>query len=225
MEFKDADKLLDPAPLPLEMGIHRLPSGVLCVAARTHMLNCTGRMFEWWFRFAPDDQQYVWWHPGDHVSSKWWETSPDTHIGSTHDAVERIGGDEALHLFIAFHDPTETFSANAYTTAVEQGNISAAICARMGTGDEPLRDEHGRPRNGRMTHVARDTDYGCVLRSRFWLGEGLGVSPEQLHTMIPDHVGLGLMKHAYSEFFYLSRFLPSLYIAEQREHEHVPAPW
>jgi hypothetical protein len=33
------------------------------------------------------------------------------------------------------------------------------------------------------------------------------------------------MKHAYSEFFYLSRFLPSLYIAEQRELEAVPVPW
>jgi len=33
------------------------------------------------------------------------------------------------------------------------------------------------------------------------------------------------MKHAYSEFFYLSRFLPSLYIAERRESEQIPLPW
>jgi DAPG hydrolase PhiG domain len=76
-----------------------------------------------------------------------------------------------------------------------------------------------------MTHVARDTPYGCVLRSRFWLGAGLGGSPEELRALFPDEVGLELMKHAYSEFFYLSRFLPSLYIAEQRESEPAPLPW
>ena len=44
-------------------------------------------------------------------------------------------------------------------------------------------------------------------------------------AQLPDEVGLGLMKHAYSEFFYLSKFLPSLYIAEQRDTEPVPQPW
>ena len=42
---------------------------------------------------------------------------------------------------------------------------------------------------------------------------------------MPDDVGLGLMKHAYSEFFMLSRFLPSLYVAENRERQPVPLPW
>jgi hypothetical protein len=225
MEFKEADALLDPAPLALEMGVRRLPSGVLFVAARTDMLGCKGRMFEWWFRFAPDDQQYAWWHPGDHISSNWWETSPETHVGSTHEVEERIGGDEVIKLWISFHDPTETFSAQAYSRAVERGAVSSAICARIGMGEEPPRDEQGRPRGGRMTHVARDTPYGCVLRSRFWLGEGLGAPAEELEELLPDEVGLGLMKHAYSEFFYLSKFLPSLYIAEQREKEPLPLPW
>ncbi len=58
---------------------------------------------------------------------------------------ERIGRDEVLRLWIAFHDPTETFSADGYQTAVEGGDISTAVCARIGIGDEPPRDEHGRP--------------------------------------------------------------------------------
>jgi hypothetical protein len=225
MQADQADALLDPDPLALEMGIQRHPSGVLEVAARTDMRRCKGHMFEWWFRFAPDDQQYAWWHPGDHISSKWWETSLDTHIGSTHEIEERLGGEEVLHLWVAFHDPTELFSTEAYAAARDSGDISAAVCAQIGMGDDPPRDEQGRPRHGRMAHVARDTPYGCVLRSRFWLGEGLGASPEELRTMLPDEVGLGLMKHAYSEFFYLSEFLPSLYIAEQRDREPIPAPW
>ncbi len=225
MEFKDADLLLSPDPLPLEMGVQRLDSGVLEVAARTEMPGCKGRMFEWWFRFAPDDQQYSWWHPADHVSSRWWETSPDTHVGSTHEVQERLGADPVLRLWIAFHEPTETFSASAYEAAMGNGGISTAVCARIGIGDEPPRDEAGRPRGGRMTHVARDTPYGCVLRSRFWLGEGLDATPEDLRMLLPDEIGLGLMKHAYSEFFFLSRLLPSLYIAEQRDSEAVPLPW
>jgi hypothetical protein len=225
MDLKDADLLLKPDPLPLEMGVERLDSGVLHVAARTDMSGCKGRMFEWWFRFAPDDEQYSWWHPGDHVSSKWWETSPNTHIGSTHEVEERLGGEEVLRLWIAFHEPTETFSGDAYTAALDRGDISTTVCARIGMGDDPPRDDAGRPRGGRMTHVARDTPYGCVLRSHFWLGEGLGAPADELKQLLPDEVGLGLMKHAYSEFFYLSKFLPSLYIAEQREAEPAPQPW
>jgi hypothetical protein len=38
-------------------------------------------------------------------------------------------------------------------------------------------------------------------------------------------VGLGLMRHANTEFKYLSRFLPSLYIADRREDEPVELPW
>jgi DAPG hydrolase PhiG domain len=57
-----------------------------------------------------------------------------------------------------------------------------------------------------------------VLRSRFWLGAD---APEP----VPEPVGLGLMQHAYTEFHYLSKFLPSLYIAENRETEDPPFPW
>jgi hypothetical protein len=92
-------------------------------------------------------------------------------------------------------------------------------------GEEPLRDERGRPNMGRMAHIARDTPDGMVLRSRFWLGGGSGLPPDALRAAIPDEVGLGLMRHAHTEFKYLSRFLPSLYIADQREAEPVDLPW
>jgi hypothetical protein len=57
-EFEDAHRLLVADPLPLEMGVARQASGILHVAARTDMPGCSGRMFEWWFRFAPDTEQY-----------------------------------------------------------------------------------------------------------------------------------------------------------------------
>lgn len=225
VEFSRAAELLDPSPHPLEMGVVRCPSGPLHVAARTDMPGCKGRMFEWWFRFAPDTRQYAWWHPLDHVSSHWVETSPMTHVGSTHIVQERLGSDPTVHdLQIHFVDPAEIFG-DAYALAKEDGDVSGCVAAFLGMGEEPLRDERGRPNMGRMAHICRDTTDGMVLRSRFWLGEGTGLPPEALKEIIGDALGVGLMQHAHTEFKYLSRFLPALYTAENRGSEDPVLPW
>ena len=222
---EEAAVFLDPSPHALEMGVQRLDSGQLLVAARTHMPGCSGRMFEWWFRFAPDTRQYAWWHPLDHVSSRWVETSPRTHVGSTHLVEERLGAEEVYELQIHFIDPAELFGAEAVQEALDAGHVSAIVAAQLGTGAEPLRDERGRPNMGRMAHIARDTPDGMVLRSRFWLGAGTGLPPEQLEQIIPGSTGLGLMQHALTEFTFLSRILPPLYAAENRDTEAVVLPW
>jgi hypothetical protein len=41
--------------------------------------------------------------------------------------------------------------------------------------------------------------------------------------MSPRRVGLALMKHAYSRFSCLSRFLASRYVAEEREAGSAPS--
>jgi hypothetical protein len=225
MELSECAALLSPDPLPLEMGVERLPSGQLHVAARTDMHGCSGRMFEWWFAWGPGTREYVWWHPGDHVSSEWLDLRGGSVVGATHVVDERLGGDEVLSLRIRFHDPSELFGAERLAEARARGEISAAVCAYIGLGAEPPRDAQGRPLGGRLVHVARDTSFGCVLRSNFWLGWGLPLSPEELAREIPDEMGLRLMKHAYTEFHMLSRFLPSLYVAERRDAEPPPLPW
>jgi hypothetical protein len=73
-----------------------------------------------------------------------------------------------------------------------------------------------------MSHIARDTPTGMVLRSRFWLGVGL---PDGGAASIPEQVGIDLMQHAHTEFKYLAAFLPALYIAENRDDEPAPAVW
>ncbi len=223
-EFSEASSQLDPAPVSIEMGVVRLESGQLYVAARTDMAACKGRMFEWWFRFAPDTRQYLWWHPTDHVSSAWRETSPSTHVGSTHLVEERLAGSEVYALQIHFIDPREMFGT-AYDDAVAAGEVSAAVCAQIGIGDDPVRDKQGRPNMGRMSHIARDTEDGMVLRSRFWLGYGTGLPAQELGQVIPDLLGLQLMRHAHTEFKHLARFLPSLYRAENQEAEPTSDLW
>ena len=224
LELENAAMLLDPEPIALEMGIQRLPSGQLHVAARTDMPRCKGHMFEWWFRFAPDRQQYAWWHPIDHLSSRWLETTPSTHVGSTHVVEEKLGGDDVYALQIRFIDEAETFG-EAAAHARKRGDVSGLVCATIGFGDDPARDDRGRPAGARLAHIARDTEDGLVLRSRFWLGAGLGLPPKETAEAAPEGLGLGLMRHANTEFKYLARFLPSLYYAENRELEDLAAPW
>jgi len=225
VEVEDSAVLLEAGPLRQEMGVERLPSGVLHVAARTDMPRVKGRMMEWWFRFAADTAQYMWWHPHDHVSSEWIETSATTHIGSTHIVKERLNGSEVQDLKIHFVDPREIFGKQAYDDAVARGDVTTTIAAMIGLGEEPLRDDKGRPNMGRMAHIARDTPDGLVLRSRFWLGAGTGLPPETLSQVIPEQMGLDLMWHAHTEFKYLARILPSLYIAENPDDEEAYLPW
>ncbi|OWW19265.1 DAPG hydrolase family protein [Noviherbaspirillum denitrificans] len=228
MQLHEANRLLDPSAMSLETGYERLPDGVLHVACRTDLHGCTGEMFEWWFRFRPDTQKYVWWHPVDHVFSDWLECRDGTHVGSIHRVEEFFTGQPAEKLLIQFRDAGEFFDAGAYRTAREHGHISAAVCGRVGFGWDAPRLPDGRILGGRLLHIGRDTAWGCVLRSHFFIGQdlpGLGKSPEEVAEMVPDAFGGALLTHCYNEFTFLSRFLPSLFIAENRTSHPVSLPW
>jgi DAPG hydrolase-like protein len=228
MRLDDVDRLLDPVPMNLETGWERLPDGVLHVACRTDLHGCSGEMFEWWFRFRPDTQKYIWWHPVDHVFSDWLEGVADTHVGSIHKAQEYFSGLPAEKLLIQFRDATEFFDAAAYHRARADKCISAAVCGRVGMGWDAPRLTDGSVLGGRLLHIARDTPWGCALRSHFYIGQDLpatGKSPQEIAGMAPDAFAPALLQHCYNEFTFLSRFLPSLFIAENRKTHPVALPW
>jgi hypothetical protein len=228
MQLDDANRLLDPAPLPLETGYERLPDGVLHVACRTDLHGCTGEMFEWWFRFRPDTQQYVWWHPVDHLYSAWEGGTPGTHVGSTHVVEELFTGQPAEKLRIQFRDASEFFDAAAYRAARAGGRISAAVCGRVGFGWDAPTLPDGRILGGRLLHIGRDTPWGCALRSHFFIGQdlpALGKSAAEVAQLVPDAFAPALLQHCYNEFTFLSRFLPSLFIAENRATHPPRLPW
>lgn len=228
MNVSECARLLDPQPLSLETGYERLPNGVLHVACRTDLHDCTGDMFEWWFRFRPDTQKYIWWHPVDHVFSDWIECREGTHVGSIHVVEEFFTGLPAEKLSIQFRDATEFFDASAYRKARDTRAITAAVCARIGLSHSPPRDAAGRLIGGRLLHIGRDTPWGCALRSHFYLGQDLpelGKSPSEIAAIFSDEFGRALLQHCYNEFVFLSRFLPSLYLAENRKALKVQVPW
>ncbi len=185
-------------------------------------------MFEWWFRSRPNTQQYVWWHPIDHVSSEWREARQGTHVGSIHVVEEFFSGLPSQELSIQFGDPTEFFDAADYSKARTERSVSAAICARIAASHTPQRTADGSLIGGRLLHIGRDTPWGCALRSHFYLGQdlpGLGLDAAKITQIFPDAFGRALLQHCYDEFTFLSRFLPSLYIAENRKTEKVTPPW
>jgi len=228
MGLHDVDRLLDPSPLSVEMGFERFDDGVLHVAVHQHMSQCTGEMIEWWFRFRPNTQQYIWWHPVDHVSSAWAEGVDGTHIGSIHQLRECCSGFPQQDLSIQFRDPLEYFDRTSYEAARAEGALSAAVCGQVGLTHLPARADDGRILGSTLLHIGRDTAGGCTLRSHFYLGQdypALGFTPAQLAEVVTDDYGRAVLMHSYNEFAFLSGFLPSLYSAENRGSRAVSLPW
>lgn len=229
MDLSEVNALLDPTPLPVETGYERLPNGVLHVAVRADMHRCTGAMLEWWFRFRPNTQQYIWWHPRDHISSGWQgELSDKTHVGSEHVIIEEFTGLPAQDVIVQFRDPAEFFDRGAYEAARSSGAISAAIVGRVGFGHQPDRTDDGRVLGSRLLHIGRDTSWGLALRNHFFLGQdlpGQGISPDEIANSVTESFAVAILQHAYNEFTFLSRFLPSLYLGEHRDTQQVPLPW
>ena len=72
-----------------------------------------------------------------------------------------------------------------------------------------------------MCHFIRDTDYGCEMRSRFWLGDIAHRDPtvtipeavvrqKRQENLTPDFARR-LHKHCVEEMGYLADILPTLY--------------
>ncbi|MEH0076987.1 hypothetical protein V6L76_17715 [Pannonibacter sp. Pt2] len=215
------DAMLVPAPLRIETGIERLTGDVLRVEVRTELANCNGKMLDWWFKEFDTTQHLLLWHPTDHVEHGGWNSQwqkAKNYVGATIRAVESLGDIPPVAAVIRFHDPVEAFSSDAYAAALQSGNVSLAIAARIGFGHDVVLDPDGDPQQGVMVHVLRDTPFGAVLRSCFLLAPVDG-------RPVADEIGLGLLQHCYSEFGYLSRCLPSLYWADPANREDVPPMW
>jgi hypothetical protein len=229
MDYSDRNRLLDPKPMPLELGYERLPDGVLHIAVRTDMHHCSGDMLEWWFASRIGTREYKWWHPLDHISSSWREGVTGAVPGSVHLVEERFTELPATKLSIQFGEPAEFYDPKLLSAARQAGHVSAAFCIRGGAGHEAERTPDGAIIGTRLLHVARDTPWGMVLRSHFFLGQDLvdllGMPAPQIESIFPDVVGPNMLQHCYDEFTWLSRVLPGLWMAEGAPKDRVVRPW
>lgn len=91
---------------------------------------------------------------------------------------------------IHFHDPSEFFDISKF----KKSKASNAICANVYDLDKVL--------HGRLIHFVRDTDFGCEMRSRYWLYKS------------HENEAMYVMQHCIDEMGNLAMFLPELYAAE-----------
>ena len=218
MDFKEANRLLDPGYLAFESGYQDGADGKVTVAALTRMRGCRAKMVDWWFTWLGGIEHYKWWHPTDHVSSAWENRVDGKYVGAHHLVEEYLAGSDGplFSLRISFHEPTEIFDAARY-----RASGSLAVCARIGEQDAPAYA-------GRMCHFVRDTDYGCEMRSRFWLGE---IEARDPTVVIPEErkreiraarlnteFARRLHQHATEEMGYLAEILPVLYRRETQDN-------
>ena len=211
MRYEDINDLLKPGYLPIESGVVDYPDGMKTVVALARMPRCRAKMVEWWFRYLGGTEQYKLWHPGDHLFSDWEGRQPGTHIGSSHLVHEYLGGSDGpiYRLRINFRDPHEFYDPARYAKL-----NGAAICARIGSLDEPVNA-------GLMTHFVRNTDAGCEMRSRFFLGHiesrlpGISFDAAKQSEiragLVTSDMARRLHQHCTEEMSYLAELLPIMY--------------
>ncbi len=219
---EQAGQLLEPGYLPLETGYTRLDNGQLFVAVLTPMPGVTGAMIDWWFAWhGAEKERYKLWHPRAHVRA-----TMDKNLGDVSDLTDRqkyVGNisyvDEYIgctyhYISIAFHPPGENYLDES---KFGQANVATAVCARVGFMGKPVDF-------ARLIHLIRETEQGCEMRSRFWLGDvGLRFLTKSslLNRLLGSRpvakraaaqaMARDLLVHCAMEMQHLAGFLPDLY--------------
>jgi 2,4-diacetylphloroglucinol hydrolase len=223
----DADglsSLIDPGYHEVENGYCELADGSGYVASLVPFPGCSGEAFRWWFWWhSVEPARYTLWYPYNHVAANPVDrevltapglTDEERYIGNTH-LVDEYMGPDLMKIAIAFADPKEL---GLDTARFADAGIVGHACARVS-----LRSAHLEAAT--MVHLARKTDEGLELRSRYWFGYDPKLS------LLGQSIALGSMastvglqrrmragKLAYEqllhdqiEFTHLSTFLPDIY--------------
>ena len=222
LHVAEANQLLEPGYLPLETGYTRLDNGQILVAVLTKMPGVNGKMIDWWFGWeAQESQRYKLWHPRSHVAARSKKMNGDDpnlsdrekYLDNPNFVTEYVGH-AALDFEITFSGPSVYFLDES---RFEAAKIGTAICAKAGFAGTPLSF-------GLLIHLIRETDDGCEMRSRFWLGsvEIKGLPTKSILNRIagtkmvakhaaPDQLGRDMVVHCSMEMNHLASFLPELY--------------
>jgi hypothetical protein len=211
MRFENVADLLKPGYLPLESGVEAYDDGFRTVAALTRMPHCRAKMVHWWFGWVGGTDQYKLWHPTDHLFSDWENREGGNYVGASHLVHEYLAGSDGPLFKLKIQDQEPGAFLGNPGFAQSDG---VAVAARIGALDEPMN-------LGRMVHFVRDTDFGCEMRSRFFLGfiegrEGAPTPEDETvaalrRELVTEDLARRLHQHATEEMGYLGDLLPVLY--------------
>jgi phloretin hydrolase len=214
----EIDRLLDPAPLPVEVGWCFRADQTGYVAVRTAMPGVSAEMVEWWFDWHPRADRYRIWHPLAHTDNSV-EPPPapgvKRHWGAVHHPVEDVGTGK-VRARIAFGPPT---AIGFSTDALDDPAVATIVCGFVG-------DDTRRLRHSAMAHVFLAEGDGVVLRSHFWLGAAVRPylpaplaaplgwalnNPLVRRASLPRELPRALATHCAEEYANLGALLPELY--------------
>ena len=224
LKIEDRNKLFDPGYLSDEKGYFMLDNGTAVVSNNTFFKGSKGEMLQWWFAWhGVDPLRYAIWDPFDHYGleindeARAKMTDPDVSIADKCYDVDHlvteslVMGEEPTKLLIGFKNPA---SMGYDTSKIFTDACSFLVCANVWI-DGP----DGSKAPVVMTHMARDIEGGCELRSRFWLG--YQIIDGKAKKMIPDGMVFpeiivsNLLGHNFAEFTNLAAILPSVYAEEK----------
>jgi transposase-like protein len=195
MMFEEINRLLEHGHLPIETGYCRLRDGSMYVAVMTRMFGCKSRWLEWWFKNYDLQEQQIKNRNPKNKSSSDGKTAAK---GFYEDFQGKYVMDRKVSNFsFELADPLEYFDNNKL-------KASDAHVIVIGNTFTPEGDLYGR-----NVHIARDTIYGCELRSHFWLYNS---TEEMAHTR---------MEHCIEDMGSLADFL-KIIIAKIKTEKNLP---
>ncbi len=221
---EDLNKLLNPGYLEAETGYCQMPDGTLYSASLTFFPGCTPEMLQWWFWWhSVESERYTLWYPYCHISShaknkdtltKPGLTHEDRYKGNTHIITEYLY-ERKNNIEIAFVDPSEL---GIDTSHFPSAKILASACGFVSMQMPGIEF-------CTMIHLARETQDGFELRSRYYIGHNvklkiLGrewrVNKSLSNPVLKlNHIGLQTayeqVMHDQIEFTHLASILPDLY--------------
>lgn len=219
--ISEVDQLLQAGYLALENGFTRLDNGQVFVSVLTRMPGVSGKMIDWWMGWHPvESQRYKLWHPRAHVANRAEKmigddpaiSDRDKYLHNSNYVTEYVGAD-LLEIEIRFSEPSDFFDTRGF----QEANVGTAICGVVGFRKLPVSF-------GLLIHLIRETDDGCEMRSRFWLGNIAfrGLPGKEILNRItatrflrrhavPLSMGRDLLVHCGMEMNHLASFLPDLY--------------
>lgn len=211
-------RMTDPGGDGVDDGVWRHPDGTLTVACTTPMPGAKAAMWDWWFGWhSLSSARYRLWHPVAHKRAQLAEDRRHLPLGRPRyvgnvSAVDEYIGTQMTRLAIGFVPPAAFGLDEAKVDA-----LGTAICATVA-----LRAE--RIRHGKLVHLLEDTADGCVMHSRFHLGQfqsevplvgrlvtALVDHPAVRRRLVSDAIGLALVRHCFEEMNHLAGILPDLH--------------
>lgn len=228
LDINDRNKLFDPGYLADESGYFMLDNGCAVVSNRTEFKGSTGAMLQWWFGWhGVDPLRYAIWDPFDHYNvevsdeQRRYILDPQTSVADKCREVDHlvteslVAGDDPVQILIHFKDPANLGYDKAKIFTDACSFMVCANCEILGPGGVKMPIV--------MTHISRDTEGGCELRSRFWMGyhiiDGKGVKLLPEGMTFPEPIVAQLLAHNFAEYTNLAAILPKVYAEEKDNWE------